>query len=177
MSIFAADRLELESVNTLFGDHYDVYRAFQEMWVGAKHLTDPAFNPVPFDRIAHLLADGDSNTAVRSCSRLDVVNEPLAPETISTPLREHEVPTFEEPGSLGELERRHVITSKRYPLLLGDGHGEAFTTSTTTLGDGLSTSGGRHTGPKSMLVESLSVAWLVGPLHGVLLGCASGTLG
>ena len=138
MSIFAADRLELESVNTLFGDHYDVYRAFQEMWVGAKHLTDPAFNPVPFDRIAHLLADGDSNTAVRSCSRLDVVNEPLAPETISTPLREHEVPTFEEPGSLGELERRHVITSTGNLLLLWDGDGQALSATTTSLCDRLS---------------------------------------
>ena len=97
MSIFAADRLELESVNTLFGDHYDVYRAFQEVWVGAKHLADPAFYPVPFDCIAHLLADGDSNAAVRGCSRLDVINESMAPDTMTTPLRKHEVPAFKEP--------------------------------------------------------------------------------
>ena len=97
MSIFAADRLELESVNTLFGDHYDVYRAFQEMWVGAKHLTDPAFYSVPFDRIAHLLTDGDSNATVRGCSRLNVINESVTPNTLPAPLREHKVSAFEEP--------------------------------------------------------------------------------
>ena len=91
MGIFAADRLEIESVNTPLRNHDDINGAFRDMWMGPEDLSNPALYLVSFHRITDLLTDGDADAAVRSSSRSDVVNEPMAPSSVTASLRDEEI--------------------------------------------------------------------------------------
>jgi hypothetical protein len=97
MGIFAADRLEIEPVNTPLRDHHDINGAFQDMWMGPEDLSNPAFYLVSFHRITDLFTDGDTDAAVWSGSRFNVVDEPMAPCSVTASLRDEEVSTLEEP--------------------------------------------------------------------------------
>ena len=97
MNIFAADRLEIEPVNTPLRDHHDINGAFQEVWMGPEDLSNPAFYLVSFNRITDLFADGDADAALRSGSRFNVVDEPMAPGSVTAALRNEEITALQEP--------------------------------------------------------------------------------